>query len=85
MLRAGCQRSFAPHFVSFGDPRDESLIFSLVFGFNKTQYNTIEAVKMKQNIAKERIYDQTTNNMLNISSVSVSMMQFMHAGGYQSS
>lgn len=40
---------------------------------------------MKQNIAKERIYEQTTNNMLNISSVSVSMMQFMHFGGYQSS
>lgn len=40
---------------------------------------------MKQNIAKERIYEQTTNNMLNISSVSVSMMHFMHFGGYQSS
>lgn len=40
---------------------------------------------MKQNIAKGRIYELTTNNKLNISSVSVSMMQLLHFGGYQSS
>lgn len=37
--RAGRQRSFAPHFYLIWGPRDDSLIFILVFGVNKTEYN----------------------------------------------